>query len=67
MGEKVQSFLEFTDEGSKFVFGEGKDGFLAHPVAFKVRDHNDRCIGHPVFFTAKDHEKRFLAHHKVFN
>ena len=35
MGEQVQRFLEFTDEGSKFVFGE--EGFEMHPVAFKVQ------------------------------
>ena len=34
LGEKVQQFLEFTDEGSKFVFGE--QGLIDHPVAFKV-------------------------------
>ena len=38
MGEQVQQFLEFTDEGSKFVFGE--EGFEMHPVAFKVKDTN---------------------------
>ncbi len=35
MGEMVQRFLEFTDEGSKFVFGES--GLEQHPVAFKVQ------------------------------
>ena len=38
MGEQVQRFLEFTDEGSKFVFGE--EGFEMHPVAFKVQNTN---------------------------
>jgi len=28
-------FLEFADEGSKFVFGE--TGLIDHPMAFKVR------------------------------
>ena len=43
LGEKVQTFLEFTDDGSKFVFGEPKEdslGYLAHPVAFKVSGGN---------------------------
>ncbi len=35
LGEQVQRFLEFTDEGSKFVFGE--EGIEKHPVAFKVK------------------------------
>ena len=35
LGEKVRVFLEFADEGSKFVFGE--TGLVDHPMAFKVR------------------------------
>jgi len=35
LGEKVRVFLEFADEGSKFVFGE--TGLIDHPMAFKVR------------------------------
>ncbi|WAQ95142.1 S28A3-like protein [Mya arenaria] len=33
MGQRVQQFLSFTDEGSKFVFG---DKFTDHLFAFKV-------------------------------
>jgi len=36
LGEKVRVFLEFADEGSKFVFGP--TGLEDHPMAFKV-DH----------------------------
>ena len=39
LGDKVHVFLEFADEGSKFVFGE--EGLIDHPMAFKVRIH--RC------------------------
>ena len=35
LGELVRQFLEYTDEGSKFVFGE--QGLILHPVVFKVR------------------------------
>ena len=35
LGDKVHVFLEFADEGSKFVFGES--GLVDHPMAFKVR------------------------------
>ena len=34
MGDQVKVFLDYTDEGSKFVFGE--EGYLMHRMAFKV-------------------------------
>ena len=41
IGSKVQTFLEFTDEGSEFVFSglvDVKKGVFDRPVfAFKVR------------------------------
>jgi len=34
VGNQVKVFLDYTDEGSKFVFGE--EGYLLHRMAFKV-------------------------------
>jgi len=34
LGDMVHEFLEFADEGSKFVFGDS--GLIDHPMAFKV-------------------------------
>ena len=34
VGDQVKVFLDYTDEGSKFVFGE--EGYLLHRMAFKV-------------------------------
>ena len=34
LGDSVSKFLSYTDEGSKFVFGD--PGFSLHPVAFGV-------------------------------
>jgi pyrimidine nucleoside transport protein len=34
LGEQVKVFLDYTDEGSKFVFGE--ETYMDHPMAFKV-------------------------------
>ncbi len=34
LGDQVKVFLEYTDAGSKFVFGE--EGYLMHRMAFKV-------------------------------
>ena len=35
LGDQVKTFLDYTDEGSKFVFG---DQYLAHRMAFKVEN-----------------------------
>jgi nucleoside permease NupC len=34
LGDSVSQFLSYTDEGSKFVFGD--PGYSMHPVAFVV-------------------------------
>ena len=34
LGMQVKVFLDYADEGSKFVFGE--DTYMEHPMAFKV-------------------------------
>jgi len=34
LGDQVESFLDYADEGSKFVFGD--EGYLLHRMAFKV-------------------------------
>jgi len=34
LGMQVKVFLDYADEGSKFVFGE--DTYMKHPMAFKV-------------------------------
>lgn len=36
LGDRVSEFLAYTDEGSKFVFG---DGYEEHFFAFKVRHY----------------------------
>ena len=33
LGARVEEFIAYTDEGSKFVFGEA---YYLHPYAFKV-------------------------------
>ena len=37
LGDQVRVFLEFADEGSKFVFGE--ENYLDHRMAMKVSNH----------------------------
>ena len=36
LGDQVKVFLDYTDAGSKFVFGE--EGYLMHRMAFKVSE-----------------------------
>ena len=47
LGDKVHVFLEFADEGSKFVFGES--GLIDHPMAFKVRRPPTLSFNHLAF------------------
>ena len=51
LGDQVKVFLDYTDEGSKFVFGE--EGYLQHRMAFKVQQtvqHKAELYFSKVFF-----------------
>ena len=47
LGDLVQTFLDYTDEGAIFVFG---DNYMDHFFAFKVRSTEDGEEGNILYW-----------------